>query len=703
VWAQADALDAIAESNEANNAAQPVTITAIGGEQSKCGVISADETWYSYVVYKVTCDVIVPGGVALTVQPRAEARFDSGKALIVSGTLAALGTPAQPVIFTANTGTPTRGFWRGIKVSGHGHANLAYATVSYGGSTSGVSPYSANLYVYNNAAAALDHVTVAESSGHGIRLYQDQNAVTTCLTVTDSTVGSSNQNGIYAHYFVNGGTSHIAISGTTFISNANYAIRLVPKSFSFLGGGNTGWGNGKNGLAMGGTLLQNTVLAMNTVGFPYILLANIEELKAPSGVNLTVPAGSVIKMESGARLALGGVLNVNGTEGAPVYFTSVKDDSVWGDTNGDGATTPSKGDWLGVSVDNGGQANLAFVILRYGGTVSGTQTERSSLYLRKNVSATLDHVTIVDSAGHGVHIYQDDNADAAYLTVQEGNIGTSGQTGIYSDYGMGNGTVYAAISGTRFLSNTTYAVYLKPRQLVFSGGNNQGVGNGKNGIALGGKLVQNTVLEANTGFPYIILPDVELKVGAGVTLTLPASCIIKSEGKPLYVDGTLVAQGTPGKLIYFTSIKDDAVGGDTDGASSVPTLKDWQGIYINNSRVRLAYATVRYAGKDFGLPPKNAGLYATGSSHTVSISNSNIYSNAGYGIYNATAVSVTATHNWWGSANGPCPPAQSNCAGYGDKVSTKVDYVPWLTSIVPPGMRYASVMRPDRFDRRQDR
>ena len=90
-------------------------------------------------------------------------------------------------------------------------------------------------------------------------------------------------------------------------------------------------------------------------------------LTIASGGALTIPPGTVLKMESGAAIVVnsGATLNAIGTRAAPIVITSIKDDSVSGDTNGDGGTTiPQPGDWVKIGV-NGGIANFEFVSILY--------------------------------------------------------------------------------------------------------------------------------------------------------------------------------------------------------------------------------------------------------------------------------------------------------------------------------------------------
>jgi parallel beta-helix repeat protein len=116
-----------------------------------------------------------------------------------------------------------------------------------------------------------------------------------------------------------------------------------------------------------------------------------------------------------------------------------------------------------------------------------------------------------------------------------------------------------------------------------------------------GSITQNTTW-ALSNSPYLITGTVTVQ--NGVTLTINPGVVVKSEvsllNVTMKVKGTLLAQGTQGQPIIFTSKKDDEYGGDSnnDGNATVPNVEDWTNILIESSGGSsiLDHCIFRYGG-----------------------------------------------------------------------------------------------------------
>ncbi|MCO6449373.1 MAG: RHS repeat protein, partial [Caldilineales bacterium] len=135
-----------------------------------------------------------------------------------------------------------------------------------------------------------------------------------------------------------------------------------------------------------------------------------------------------------------------------------------------------------------------------------------------------------------------------------------------------------------------------------------------------GTIGSNTTWNA-AGSPYVVTCDVY--VNPGVTLTINPGVVVKfnSFWEDIQVNGTLLANGSAGSPIIFTSLKDDTAGGDTngDGGATTPAPEDWSSLRFLNSSTGsvLNHAIVRYGGGQY-----SENIYVATSD--VSISNSTI-------------------------------------------------------------------------------
>ena len=152
---------------------------------------------------------------------------------------------------------------------------------------------------------------------------------------------------------------------------------------------------------------------------------------------------------------------------------------------------------------------------------------------------------------------------------------------------------------------------------------------------VGGTIAFSTTWR--TGDLYIV--DDNITIPSGVTLTIEPGVIVKfAVGKSLVINngGSLSAIGTRALPIVFTSIKDDANGGDTngDGTATTPQPGDWVKIGVNGGAATFDYAKILYSSRNEttgainmngGTVTFNNGEIAHGAYDAVGVESGNCY------------------------------------------------------------------------------
>jgi len=177
---------------------------------------------------------------------------------------------------------------------------------------------------------------------------------------------------------------------------------------------------------------------------PYVLDGNVT---VAAGATLAIEPGVIVKFNGTLRkLIVNGTLSAVGTQTSAITFTSYQDDSVGGDTNGDGsATTGAAGQWFDIEINSTG-SQIKWANIRYGG--NGTAQNYAPVYVYgSGKSLTLDHATITN------------NQKSALVVGNRASATVSNSTLSNNNYGLYVDTATVSVDHTTIANNSSRGVW----------------------------------------------------------------------------------------------------------------------------------------------------------------------------------------------------------------------------------------------------
>ena len=322
------------------------------------------------------------------------------------------------------------------------------------------------------------------------------------------------------------------------------------------------------------------------------------------GQTLTIEAGAILKFGASAFLHVPGTIDVQGTAGQPVIFTSLFDDEGF-DSNGDGPTVGMPGEWTGIVFQTGSDAStVSHAEIRFAGASNTT-----ALRMTSTAPVAFNDLLITDCADDGLSL---SNAGPIFTDTHFHNVGA-------------------------------VAIEFMPLHAAANFTGTTASGTGLHRMSISSSLIAgNVTLTTDNTLNGVFYMVGNLAVPVGASLTLEKGLILKmAPGLGLDVNGVLNVNGTLAAPVHFTSHLDDLLGGDTDGGgNSTGTAGDWNRVRFGGANPSsMTHCTVQYAGSAI-----TAGLFIFTEGHSYSNMTVRDCVVDGMHVFNDVNVSVTDCH-----------------------------------------------------------
>jgi hypothetical protein len=326
-------------------------------------------------------DLIVQEGALLEIDQGSIIKFASYNDLFsIRGSLHALGLESNPIVFTHITNDAYGGDSNGDEAesipgtggnffstlsfeSSSSNNLLEHCLMEFGGRVGNVNERSASLRIYTSDLR-MNNCTVRNAYQNGIYV---ENA---SPEFEHNLIANNSLDGIYFTGFDK--EIEPVIKENHFLENGDRAmvVQLNDAEVNLRPQNNEALGNAVNGLVVIGKI-NGDVTFGSQPSFPFVFGTGVgHDVIVNQNASLTIEPGTIVKINQNIyELIVNGSLVAKGTKDQPIVFTSIADDCVGGDTNGDGnASQPTDDRWSRIVFsESAGQCMMDHCIIAFGG------------------------------------------------------------------------------------------------------------------------------------------------------------------------------------------------------------------------------------------------------------------------------------------------------------------------------------------------